>query len=70
LLTAQTTQLAPVNERPARFGRKNAMADGSDHEERPARASANPYSGSSLVLMLVAGLVLTVFGMIVAAALS
>jgi hypothetical protein len=31
---------------------------------------ANPYSGSSLVPMLVAGLVLTLVGMIVAAALS
>jgi hypothetical protein len=35
-----------------------------------AKASANPYSGSSLVPMLVAGLVLTLLGMIAAVLLS
>ena len=34
------------------------------------RSSANPYSGSSLVPMLVAGLVLTFVGMIAAVILS
>jgi len=35
-----------------------------------AKASANPYAGSSLVPMLVAGLVLTLLGMIAAVLLS
>jgi hypothetical protein len=35
-----------------------------------AKASANPYSGSSLVPMLVAGLALTLIGMVVAVLLS
>jgi hypothetical protein len=36
----------------------------------PDKASANPYSGSSLVPMLVAGLALTLIGMIAVLTLS
>lgn len=36
----------------------------------PDKASANPYSGSSLLPMLVAGLALTLIGMVAAVLLS
>ncbi len=43
-----------------------------NHHSKPvtAKSAANPYSGSSLVPMLVAGLVLTFVGMIAAVMLS
>ena len=46
------------------------MTDGNDSDEKAALAAANPYSGSSLVPMLISGLVLIIFGMFAAAALS
>jgi hypothetical protein len=49
-------------------GRSNTMR----YRARPAtdEASADPYSGSSLVPMLVAGLVLTLVGMVAAVILT
>jgi hypothetical protein len=46
------------------------MTGKNNHEKNIALAVADPYSGSSLVPMLISGLVLIVFGMIAVAVLS
>ena len=50
--------------------RKNRMTSKNNNERNVALTVADPYSGSSLLPMLVSGLVLIVVGMIVVAVLS
>jgi hypothetical protein len=50
--------------------RRNGMTSKNNNERNVALAVADPYSGSSLLPMLVSGLVLIVVGMIAVAVLS
>lgn len=58
----------PTGER--RNRRRNSVTHENDNQDAVALAAADPRSGSSLVPMLVIGLVLTVVGMFAAVALS
>jgi hypothetical protein len=52
------------------LGERNVMTSRNNNERNVALAVADPYSGNSLVPMLISGLVLIVVGMIAVAVLS